>query len=81
MSDDLKMPSLSFREYVKTRRPGYTRIGRYLEGVRADPEFVSITTPQALEAYLDRKGVASNDRDFARAIWRTYEKAKGFRRL
>jgi hypothetical protein len=70
------MASLSFREYLAQRPRRYTATSSFLFALTRDTEFVSVTTREDLDKFLERRGVGPNGQMHANAVWRSYLHAK-----
>jgi hypothetical protein len=69
------MRTLSFRDYINTRRPSFTGNGRFIERAKRDEEFLNAQSWHDLEAYLVSRN-ALPQRDHARQVWLNYMDAR-----
>jgi hypothetical protein len=68
--------SLTFREYLSTRRKRYTPLSAFLAKLIRDDDFAAISSREELDAYLARQDLEPNERSHAHTVWRGYLNAK-----
>jgi hypothetical protein len=64
--------TLSFQEYVLSRKHAYSRAGDFAEVIRKDSALLKATSLEELERLLQKKGVGRADLELARILWNSY---------
>jgi hypothetical protein len=69
------LPDLSFRVYILNRNRAFTPTGNFIEAIKNDSDFLSVTSAAELEQYLAAHKLPANSKEDARTVWHTYVKA------